>query len=224
MTQPFNAFIFDLDGVITDTAIYHYRAWKRTAESLGIAFDETDNESLKGVGRRESLEWILAKGQKTLPEAEIERLMAEKNAHYQTLIEDITAADIFPGVEALLQELKRRSIVIALASASKNARTILERLGLCDAFDYIADAASVAHSKPAPDIFLLAAKGLSVPPASAVGIEDAAAGIRSIHAAGMIAVGIGDAQQLHEAELCFPDMQAFDLDQVLALNAPQPVS
>lgn len=211
------AFIFDLDGVLTDTAHYHFLAWKKLADKLGLPFDETDNERLKGVSRAASLDIILERASKEYTLDEKHAMMESKNEDYKDLIAHMTPDDVFPGVREVFAELKSRGIKIALASASKNAPDIVKRLGIAADFDYIADAGAVAHSKPAPDIFLLAAKGAGVTPAESVGIEDAIAGIESIHAAGMPAVGIGDSAILTEAELVFPDMLAFDVAKVLAI-------
>lgn len=210
------AFIFDLDGVITDTAIYHFQAWQRMANRLGISFTEEDNEALKGVSRRGSIEWILAKGGQTLPEEEIEQRMFEKNEDYKQLIGDMNASHVFEGVQEILTELRARNFKIGLASASKNAQTILTQLELTEAFDYVADAASIPNSKPAPDIFLDVMQAFSFRPDECIGIEDAVAGISSIKSAGMFAVGIGDRKVLTDADLVFEDMRAFEIDAALA--------
>ncbi len=209
------AFIFDLDGVLTDTAAYHYQAWQRMAERLGIPFTLEDNESLKGVSRRDSMEWILAKGNMSVPEEEILRLMHEKNEDYKQLIGDITEANVFPGVVPLLQTLRERGMKLGLASASKNARTIIVRLGLEDHFDYIADAARIPNSKPAPDIFLDVMQAFHLQAEECIGIEDAVAGVDAIKAANMFAVGIGEKAVLHHADLVFKEIAAFDLEEVL---------
>lgn len=212
------ALIFDLDGVLTDTAMYHYHAWKALADELGIPFNEQDNEQLKGVDRLGSLRLILQKGQLSLNPAEEQRLMASKNQHYLELIADMSPADLFNGTAGLFAALKQQGIKTALASASKNAGFVVERLGIASQFDYIADAAKVANSKPAPDIFLLAAQGLNVKPQQCVGVEDAQAGIAAILSAGMLPVGIGDAAVLQDALLVYPALDKLDLQQVLSLS------
>lgn len=212
------ALIFDLDGVLTDTAIYHYHAWKALADELGIPFNEQDNEQLKGVDRLGSLRLILQKGQLSLSPAEEQRLMASKNQHYLELIADMGPADLFNGTAGLFASLKQQGIKTALASASKNAGFVVERLGIASQFDYIADAAKVANSKPAPDIFLLAARGLNIKPQQCVGVEDAQAGIAAILSAGMLPVGIGDAAVLQDALLVYPALDKLDLQQVLSLS------
>lgn len=212
------ALIFDLDGVLTDTAIYHYHAWKTLADELGIPFNEQDNEQLKGVDRLGSLRLILQKGQLSLSPAEEQRLMAGKNQHYLELIADMGPADLFDGTAGLFANLQQQGIKTALASASKNAGFVVERLGIASHFDYIADAAKVANSKPAPDIFLLAAQGLNIKPQHCVGVEDAQAGIAAILSAGMLPVGIGDAAVLQDALLVYPTLDKLNLQQVLNLK------
>jgi beta-phosphoglucomutase len=205
------AVIFDLDGVLTDTAIYHFYAWKALADELGIAFTGHDNEQLKGVDRLGSLRWILQQGGLALSEAEEARLMQQKNAHYLKLIDHITADNLYPGVAALLADLKLHGIKIGLASASKNAAFVVERLGIAAQFDDIADANNVVISKPDPEVFLLAAKGLSVPPEHCIGVEDALAGIEAINRAGMKAIGIGDAKVLTGAVKVYPALAQLTL-------------
>lgn len=211
------AVIFDLDGVLTDTAHYHFQAWQALAHSLGIAFTEQDNEHLKGVDRLGSLRLILQKGGLTLPAAEEERLMARKNAHYLQLIAGMTAADLFPGVRELFARLKQSGIKLGLASASKNAAFVLQRLGIAGEFDAIADAATVKHSKPDPEIFLQAAALLQIAPEHCLGVEDAAAGVTAINRAGMRTIGIGQPEQLREALMVFPTLQALDAELLLTL-------
>ena len=211
------AVIFDLDGVLTDTAIYHFYAWKALADELGIAFTEHDNEQLKGVDRLGSLRWILQQGGLTLSSEDEARLMQQKNAHYLELIDHMTAADLYPGVQPLFAELRQSGIKIGLASASKNAAFVVERLGIAVQFDYIADANQVVNSKPDPEVFLLAAKGLGVAPEHCIGVEDALAGIEAINRAGMKAIGIGHAKVLSGALKVYPDVAAITLTDLLNL-------
>ena len=211
------AVIFDLDGVLTDTAIYHFYAWKALADELGIAFTEHDNEQLKGVDRLGSLRWILQQGGLTLSAAEEARLMQQKNAHYLQLIDHITPANLYPGVQALFTELQQSGIKIGLASASKNAAFVVERLGIAAQFDYIADANEVVNSKPDPEVFLLAAKGLGVAPEHCIGVEDALAGIEAINRAGMKAIGIGDAKVLSGALSVYPSVKAIKFEELLGV-------
>lgn len=211
------AFIFDLDGVITDSAEYHYLAWKALGEDLGIPFDREFNETLKGVSRTESLERILRHGgrENDFSSEEKEQLATKKNEHYVTLISKITSDDILPGIEAFLSELKEAGYKVGMASASKNAHMVTRQLGLLHAFDHIVDAATVVDSKPHPEVFLKAAEALAVDPKDCVGVEDAVAGVEAIHAAGMFAVGIGDPAVLTEANLVFADTTGLTLDNVL---------
>lgn len=211
------AFIFDLDGVITDSAEYHYLAWKALGEDLGIPFDREFNETLKGVSRTESLERILRLGgrENDFSPEEKEQLAAKKNEHYVSLISKITNADILPGIEVFLAELKEAGYRIGMASASKNAQMVTRQLGLLHAFDHIVDAAIVVDSKPHPEVFLKAAEALHVDPKDCVGVEDAVAGVEAIHAAGMFAVGIGDPLVLTEADVVFTDTTGLTLDNVL---------
>ncbi|KAA0544899.1 beta-phosphoglucomutase [Bacillus sp. BGMRC 2118] len=211
------AFIFDLDGVITDTAEYHYLAWKALAEEVGITFDREFNEKLKGVSRMDSLERILELGgkQHDFSIEEKEQLATKKNEHYKQLIAGITAADILPGIEELLKEIKKNGYLLGLASASKNAPEVLRSLGLYDQFDCIADAAAVEKSKPAPDIFLLAASMLKVEPSQCIGIEDAESGIEAIQSANMFSVGVGDEESLKSADYYVPDTTELSLQAIL---------
>lgn len=194
-TNKLQAVIFDLDGVITDSAKYHYQAWKMLADRLDIPFDEEYNEKLKGVSRMESLELILKNGDacEKFTAEEKAALADEKNEFYKELIHQITPADILPGMAEFLAELRAAGIRTAAASVSRNAPFILAQLGVTDSFDYVCDAAAVERAKPFPDIFLVAAQH--------VGAEDAEAGIRAINAAGMFSVGVGTPDQMREAKL-----------------------
>lgn len=184
--------VFDLDGVITDTAERHYQAWKRIADRLGIVIDREWNERLKGISRTESLELILAEKPSLLLNAEEkEQLLKEKNAHYLELIAEITAADILPGISELLEEAKHAGYHMAIASASKNAPLILERLGLSASFNAVVDPESLKQNKPHPEIFERAAQALGLETHACIGFEDSLAGIEGIKRAGMPAVAIG---------------------------------
>lgn len=215
MNKP-KAFIFDLDGVITDTAHYHFLAWQALAQSIGIDFDAAFNEKLKGVGRMESLELILQKGNKanayTL--AEKEAMATQKNEHYKNLIVKMTPDEVLPQIPKLLKKLKQEQLKIGLASASKNAFTVLGCLNMQSDFDYVADAAKIPNSKPAPDVFLDVGKHFNLESKYCIGVEDAAAGIESIHSAGMFAVGIGDQSSLGKADILFPNTTSIDLDKI----------
>lgn len=204
------AVLFDLDGVLTDTAEYHYRAWQALADRLGVPFDRRANEALRGVGRMDSLERILALGGITLGEAERARLADEKNRHYQELIEGVTAADLLPGVEALLDELSAAGLKLAVASASRNAPAVLARLGIAERFDVVVDAARVSRGKPDPEVFQRAAEALGVLDEDCVGVEDAEAGVAALRGAGMAAVGVGDAVRLAAAQRVVGGTEALD--------------
>ncbi|WP_066590406.1 beta-phosphoglucomutase [Sphingomonas pruni] len=219
--MAFRAAIFDLDGVLVDSARLHFVAWRRIADELGIAFDEHDNEALKGVDRMGSLDHILALGGMSLDLPAKEQLAARKNGYYLDALGTMSDADILPGATALLASARAAGLSLGVASASRNAVMVLERAGLSGSIDFVADAARVARSKPAPDIFLACAAGLGVAPAACVGFEDAAAGVTAIKAADMVAIGIGDAAILAAADLVFTSTAAVDLDWVLRL-APAP--
>lgn len=198
--RKLEAVLFDLDGVITDTAEYHYLAWKQLADELEIPFDRVVNERLKGVGRLDSLDIILAAAGVSLPLAKRVALADKKNEVYKQLIEGITPAGLLPGIAQLLEDLKQNQIKIGLASASKNALTVIGKLQIRDYFDVIVDAASLQKGKPDPEIFLRAADELKVPYRNCIGIEDAEAGVQAIHAAGMCALGVGTEAAMAQAD------------------------
>lgn len=204
VTPEIQGFIFDLDGVLTDTAEFHYRAWQRLADEEKLPFDRQANEALRGVSRRESLLRIVGKSQYS--EAALQELMDRKNRYYVESIQAITPQDVFPGALELLDELRRSGIKIAIGSASKNARTVIEKLGIADRIDAIADGDSVQRPKPAPDIFLCAAKQLGLAPAHCVVVEDATVGIAAAIAAGMWAIGIGPGDSVGAANIVLPNL------------------
>ncbi len=207
-------YIFDLDGVLVSTSENHYHAWKRMANDIGIDIDQKFNETLKGIPRDKSLERILEHGKKTVTDAEKARLLEYKNELYKKSIATLKPEDLYPGAKALLDELKTKNKAIALASASRNAPVILERLGITEYFDVIIDPATLENNKPDPEIFLKAAKTLNIKPKDAIGIEDAKAGIKAINAAKMFSVGIGYQYQLMDADITFPSISQFDLNLV----------
>ena len=207
----FKAVIFDLDGVITDTAHYHYLAWKRLAESQGVHFDHAFNENLKGIDRMGSLDLILASASRSYTPEEKLALANEKNAHYQELISTMSAADLLPGAVQALEAVRDAGLKIGLASVSKNAMTVLDHLGITDKFDYVVDAAKIARGKPDPEIFLKAAQELGVAPADCLGVEDAVAGVASIKSAGMVALGIGKPDMLTQADKVISGLSEFNL-------------
>lgn len=203
----FRGIIFDLDGVITDTAKYHYQAWKRLADELGIYFDEKINERLKGIGRLESLEIILERSSRKFTDKEKEYYADVKNQYYTEMIKKITPRDLLPGVSELIHSLKYLNVKTAVASASKNAFTVLKNLGIYDLFDYVVDASKIKRGKPDPEIFLTAAENINVEPKYCVGIEDSAAGIESIKRAGMYAIGVGNPDTLKNADMILQDLK-----------------
>ncbi|EAE9243688.1 beta-phosphoglucomutase [Listeria monocytogenes] len=211
MTTALKGVVFDLDGVITDTAHYHYLAWKKTAESIGIEFDEAFNENLKGVSRIDSLLLILKKDgrENDFTEEQIEALAADKNNFYVSLLKEITPADVLPGIRELIVDLKKQNLKCAIASVSKNARTVLSALEMEQEFDYIVDAAKITKSKPDPEIFVEACRGLGLETSEVVGIEDAQAGIEAINAAGIVSVGVGSG--LRDADMTVKSTGLLDL-------------
>lgn len=193
-SSTLEAVIFDLDGVITDTAEYHYVAWKQLGEELGIAFDREFNEQLKGISRMESLDLILRLGgqDQRYSDEEKQDFARRKNEHYVSLLGALTPEQAYPGIRELLLELQAAGIPAVIASASKNAPQILRSLELDSLFRFVVHPDSVPNGKPAPDLFLKGAAEVGASTARCIGIEDAQAGIQAIKAAGMIAVGIGE--------------------------------
>jgi beta-phosphoglucomutase len=206
------AFIFDLDGVITDTAEYHYRGWKRLAEEEGLAFTREDNEQLRGIPRRESLLLILQ--DRTYPEEKILEMMTRKNKYYLEFIREISPRDLLPGAKELLEEIRAAGLKNALGSASKNAIEVLDRLGIRSLFDAIANGHSVERQKPAPDLFLHAAGQLGLAPYDCVVVEDAAAGIEAANAGGFHSIGLGPWERVAKAEAVFPSLERVRLDDI----------
>jgi beta-phosphoglucomutase len=203
--------LFDLDGVIVDTAKLHYAAWKRLADSLGVHFDEQLNLGLKGVDRRGSLDLLLGAQASSISPAEKRRLADLKNRWYVESLHSIGAGDLLPGAQDALDEVRRAGLRTGLVSASRNARSVLDRLAVADRFDVIVDPADVAQGKPAPDIFLAAARELGALPDDCLGIEDAAAGVAGLKAAAMAVLGVGDPVELHQADWVIPDLTYFRL-------------
>lgn len=198
--------IFDLDGVITDTAGYHYVAWKDLGEKIGIDIDKEFNECLKGISRLESLEKILIKGNKENSYNDLEKqdLAKSKNEYYVTLLDKLTPSDVLENIVETLNYLKENNIKIGLASASKNAPTILDKLQLRDYFEVIVDPAQVKKGKPSPDIFLECAKMLGLDAKECIGIEDSKAGVVAINESNMLSIGIGSESNLNHANMVLP--------------------
>jgi beta-phosphoglucomutase len=213
-----SAVIFDLDGVIVSTDEYHYQAWKSISDQEKIYFDREINERLRGVSRMESLDIILSHSNKSYSENERQLLAQRKNDIYCELLNKLSPNDILPGVINLLLSLKVRDIKIAIGSSSKNTPFILKQIGLTSNFDAIADGNSIKNSKPDPEVFLLAAEILGVPPEECAVIEDAQAGIDAAKAAGMKAVGIGSAANCLNADMKLSDLTNLNIDQLLEVN------
>lgn len=207
-------FIFDLDGVITDTAEFHFLAWKRLADEEGIAFSRADNEALRGISRRESL-LLLLKGAR-YSEDDLLKMMDRKNRYYQEFLLGIKPDNLLPGALGLLTEIHQADLKSALASASKNARSVIERLGIEPLFDAISDGYSVEHQKPAPDLFLHAAKQLGLSPGCCVVFEDAEAGIEAARAGNFRSVGLGPKERVGKAEVIFPSLENVHLQDILS--------
>jgi len=204
------AFIFDLDGVIVDTAKYHFMAWQKLADSLDILFTPEQNEELKGVSRVRSLEIILQLGNVTASEEEKQKWLTQKNEDYLSYIEKMDESEILPAVRETLEFIKENGQHIALGSASKNARPILEKVGLLHFFDVIVDGNDVTNAKPDPEVFVRASKLLGVSNENAIVFEDSVAGIQAANIAGMLSIGIGEKNVLKEAKYCFPNFLHMD--------------
>tara|TARA_R110001606_G_scaffold317080_1_gene463857 strand:- start:1971 stop:2639 length:669 start_codon:yes stop_codon:yes gene_type:complete len=198
-------FIFDLDGVIVDTAKYHYLAWRKLANELGFDFSKEQNELFKGVSRKRCLEILLDIGKIKATQEQFDTWMINKNIDYLAYIDKMDAKEILPDVPRVLKYLKKKNIPIALGSASKNARPILEKVNLLSYFDSIVDGNSVTKAKPDPEVFLIAANNLGVNASSCVVFEDAVAGIQAANRAKMTSIGIGDSNILDEADYNFKD-------------------
>jgi len=203
--------VFDLDGVIVDTAKYHFLAWKRLADQLNIPFTGRDNERLKGVSRMDSLDIILDIGGMKLIREEKERYARLKNEWYIDYISRMTPDEILPGSIEFIEELKSAGIKTALGSASKNTPMILERLGMEDLFDAVADGNIVRKTKPDPEVFLVAARMIDIKPAHCVVFEDAVAGVEAAHQAGMLCVGVGSEEVLKRADYIIPGLYVMNL-------------
>ena len=204
------AFIFDLDGVIVDTAKYHYLAWKKIASELGIEFTHEHNELLKGVSRVRSLDIILGLGEVEASQAQKEQWLIQKNEDYLSYLVDMDQSEILPGVMTVLKFLKANQQPIALGSASKNARPILEKTGILSYFDAIVDGNDVSNAKPDPEVFLQAAQKLGISNENSIVFEDSVAGIQAANIASMTSIGIGEASILNEAKFNFQDFTYID--------------
>ncbi|GAA3620822.1 beta-phosphoglucomutase [Secundilactobacillus similis] len=206
-------FVFDLDGVITDTSLYHTKAWRQLAEKLGVTWTKTLEDGLKGISRMDSLEMILKAGNKENDYTQDEKvaLATEKNTNYVNAIHQMTPANILPGIKAFLDDLRANGYLIALASASKNGPTVLKQLELTDYFPKIVDPATLSKGKPDPEIYVKGAEALDLDPTQCIGVEDAAAGIQAINGANETSIGIGDPDTLSAADIHFNDTSEMTL-------------
>lgn len=211
-----HALIFDLDGVIADTASYHFESWRQIAAEEGLAFDWQLNERLRSLSRRASLEIILAENGRAVDEAQMADLLARKNRVYLALLEQMDARALLPGVAALIAEARAAGMQMAVASASRNAVAVLRRTGVHEAFDAVVDSTSGLPSKPAPDLLLRAAQELGVAPGRCAVLEDAAVGIDAALAAGMWTIGLGPQERVGHAHVRLDSLHDVTLAALLA--------
>jgi beta-phosphoglucomutase len=211
------AFIFDLDGVIVDTAKFHFLAWKKLADSLNINFTHEINEQLKGVSRVRSLEIILSQGNVQASQEDKNNWLVQKNEDYLAFVHQMDKSEILPRVEEVLQFLKTNHQYVVLGSASKNARPILEKVNILHYFDALVDGNDVTNAKPDPEVFLQGANQVHVAYKDAIVFEDSVAGIQAANVAGMTSVGIGEKEVLHESDFCFRDFTEMSNDFIMQL-------
>ena len=214
------AFIFDLDGVLVDTAKYHFNAWQRLANSIGVDFTIEDNEKLKGLSREDSFDLILKWGNKSMPAEEKQEKMLLKNDWYLEMVKAMDASEILPGISAFMDEAREMGIKMALGSASRNAPLILEKTGLIQYFEAVIDGNQTTKSKPDPQVFLLGAKALGVNPQEAVVFEDSEAGIEAAITGGFKTVGIGIPENLPKAEILFTNLENITPKQIISKLTP----
>jgi len=214
MERRTKACIFDLDGVIVDSAKFHFLAWKRLAQELEINFTEEDNEQLKGVSRRDSLDIILNLGKKQKSEIEKDQLCVRKNNWFIEYIQEMDSSEILPGVQEFMEELQKKNILIALGSSSKNATKILQKVGLIDYFNALVDGTSITNAKPDPEVFLKGAEKLGVAPKNCLVFEDAVSGIQAAKNANMYSIGVGDKNTLHMADDCIETFSGLTIDRL----------
>lgn len=208
------AFILDLDGVICDTAVFHYEAWKRLAQEYHYQLTESDNEELKGVSRVDSLKFILSRANHSISEEQFQLDLERKNEWYLEKVAEMDQTHLLEGVTTFFQQCKLLNIPLGLGSASKNARLVLEKVGLLNEFQAIVDASTVIQGKPHPETFLKAAELLGFEPENCIVFEDSSSGITAAKAANMFAVGIGNQHDLPLADYCIPNLGKFDFTQV----------
>ena len=214
MRKELKAVIFDLDGVIADTAKFHYKAWKKLASEIGINLTYEFNERLNGISRMESLDLILALTEKDYSNEEKIGLANKKNRYYLEFVNKMTPSELLPGVVKCFKVLKDNNIKIVLASASKNSLDVIKRLKVEKYFDYVVDSKDILKSKPNPEIFIKSAKGIKVATRNCVGVEDSVAGILAINACNMFSIGIGDKEDLYRADICLNNLTEFNLEEI----------
>ena len=212
--KAIEAIIFDLDGVLTNTSEYHYQAWKKLADKLGIYFDRKINEDMRGIPRRQSLEVML--GGRDMAEEDKNKYMEVKNEYYVKSLEDMSSEDILPGALELLEELRDKGIKIGIGSSSKNADTVIDKLGLRKYVDTVSDGNSVEKHKPHPDLFLHCAERLKVSPENAIVVEDAESGVEAALRGGFWTFGLGPAERVGKAHLVLPDLEGVHAEDILA--------
>ena len=220
MSLELKGCLFDMDGVIVDSAVHHFVAWKRLAEELSIPFTEEDNHALKGLSRVDSLEHILRMGHLQLDEKTKLKLMAQKNAWYLDLIKGMRAKDILPGARELIEELVADGIKVGLGSSSRNAQLILDNVGLTPLFDTVVDGNHITLSKPDPEVFLKGAQALGLDPSEVVVFEDAESGVKAAKSGGFFAVGVGSEEQLGQADVVVPSMKEVTLQDLKSWVRP----
>lgn len=217
MSRQWKGLLFDLDGVLVDTAKYHFLAWKQLADRLSIPFTLKDNERLKGVSRMASFEIILEIGNRTMTQEEKEACCTEKNAIYVEYLKKLHEDELFPGVREFLINARNKGYKTALGSASKNSMMILERLKITDLFDAIIDGTKVSAAKPDPEVFTSGAKELGLENKDCIVFEDAVAGVEAAHRGGMAAVGIGTREALPEADIVIPGLDGYNIEEISKL-------
>lgn len=215
--MEYKGLLFDLDGVLADTAKYHFLAWREIAGELGIEFTVKDNERLKGVSRERSFEIVLEVGNKTMAKEEQKKYCERKNERYLSYIQKMEADEILPGVREFLEDARKKGYLISLGSASKNSALILDRLNITHYFDAVIDGTKVTKAKPDPEVFVKGAEALGLPCNSCIVFEDAEAGIEAAHRGGMKAIGVGTKENLPEADIVIPGFSGLTVDDILKL-------
>ena len=212
--RKIKGYIFDLDGVIVDTAKYHYNSWRRLANKLGFDITEEQNENLKGVSRKESLEYILSIGELSFPDKEKMKLTELKNSWYVESISHMNDSELLPGALNLLKEIEDKNLGISLGSASKNSERILKSTGIFDMFDAIIDGTKTTESKPHPQVFLMGAEALNLKPEECVVFEDSINGVKAANTGGFISIGVGKADTLKHADFVLPDLEDCTVEKI----------